>query len=123
MTDNKTEYSSLQYILTDSAQAEIFMEIAWMYYGQGKGFSYNEKQLWEFFKGWERGTYVVVASDHVMQVTFFMLIGSEHQYEQQNVQIFSQWCNCASVKNKSNISFVNKVKIKQLNNFSILCWK
>jgi len=28
VTDDKTEYSLLQYILTDLAQAEIFMEIA-----------------------------------------------------------------------------------------------
>jgi len=28
VTDDKTEYSLIQYILTDLAQAEIFMEIA-----------------------------------------------------------------------------------------------
>jgi len=28
VTDDKTEFSLLQYILTDLAQAEIFMEIA-----------------------------------------------------------------------------------------------
>jgi len=44
VTDDKTEISLLQYTLTDLAQAEIFMEIAWTYYGQGKAISYNEKQ-------------------------------------------------------------------------------
>jgi len=38
-------------------------------------------EFWEFLKGWERGTFLVVASDQVMQVTFFMLIGGAHQYE------------------------------------------
>ena len=47
MTDDKTEFSLWQYILTDLAQAEIFMEIAWMYYDQGKAISYNEKESYE----------------------------------------------------------------------------
>jgi len=47
VTDDKTEFSLWQYILTDLAQAEIFMEIAWTYYGQGKAISYNEKQSFE----------------------------------------------------------------------------
>ena len=45
----------------------------------------------------------MVASDDVMQVTFFLLIGSEHQYEQQNVQIFSQCRNCVSIKNDTKM--------------------
>jgi len=59
VTDDKTEYSLLQYILTGLAQAEIFMEIAWMCHDQGKAISNNEKQLWEFLKGWERGTFLM----------------------------------------------------------------
>ena len=47
VTDDKTEFSLWQYILTDLAQAEIFMEIAWMYYDQGKAISYNEKESYE----------------------------------------------------------------------------
>jgi len=47
VADDKTEITLLQYTLTDLAQAEIFMEIAWMYYGQGKAISYNEKQTYE----------------------------------------------------------------------------
>ena len=38
--DDKTEITGL-------TQAEIFMEIAWMYYGQGKIVSCNEKQSYE----------------------------------------------------------------------------
>ena len=47
VTDDKTEYFLLQYIFTDLAQAEIFMEIAWMLYCQGKAISYNEKKSCE----------------------------------------------------------------------------
>jgi len=47
VTDDKTEICLLQYTLTGLAHVEIFMDIAWMYYGQGKAISYNEIQSYE----------------------------------------------------------------------------
>jgi len=54
VTDDKTDICLLRYTLTGLAQAEIFMEIAWMYYGQGKAIYFLQwkTELWEFLEGW-----------------------------------------------------------------------